>query len=513
MGSYRLQWDVRLRTSKRLFCDCPPIPPSRHWRSCDTATHKLSIPTSAHPSVTHRTWQECSPSTSMSSAKDIILLKHKQTPCVLLHPPKRQPSPMLLEQAMGLVALFGCQTPSALYVIRHPQPKYEHLSGYQHHLLLGFGGTRVLEEGMPKITSVLLKEEGYATLTRHPHQITADTSSHGRPLMSFLTEWSSTKESASLPLLANYTNALLEALLTTDQFEAKSAILTLYYQAPGGPHWALQGRSAKDLLPFLQDPSYAPATPPGLLEWREHEGTSVHRKGWQPTEAKTRDPLFTAIPTPHVGTSPFALRWRWRDAWRYKGCPDDILAHLLYEGRVGLFEQATQLNPQLSAVTWGELFGRWPKALARQGAPIEQLTEERWMAIASLHAMDLCHREALFDLLAYASFFLDPPVQELLRSHMGVVPLTRKMLRAKLPELLRGPPPRSAQWEARERFWMGRLMKKVRGSIEGHIAREELYRLFSEDPPTPLDRCPFPPPGGRKHRRNRGRPTQRDALS
>lgn len=201
--------------------------------------------------------------------------------------------------------------------------------------------------------------------------------------------------------------------------------------------------------------------------------------------------------------------WRWRQQWSGLGLPQDMCEGILAQGWVALFVQLQAAAPKVPPLRWGELLARWPRALARRGVPIHQLTSQRLLAVGSLFAMGRCHREALVDLLAFVAYFPETPVRHLLTHTMGLQPMHVEDLRAQLPSLLEGPPPHKASWAARERFWMGRLMERLRGTLSGYEVYVELHRYFSVSPPTPLDLRPFPPPKRRKGRSKRKRPGKR----
>ena len=183
----------------------------------------------------------------------------------------------------------------------------------------------------------------------------------------------------------------------------------------------------------------------------------------------------------------------WRRQWLLMALPKDMIDGLIRTGRVGLFERIRSVNPKVPAKRWGELLYCWPRKLQKKGYPIHQLSETRFMAIASLYAMNRCSREALPDLIALSALFPDHSVKQLLQ-RMGISPWNPKKLRESMPQLLAGPLPKKTDWSSRQRFWLGRIMEQIRGSISGAIVRKELYRYFSENPPTPYDQCEFPPP-------------------
>ncbi len=192
-------------------------------------------------------------------------------------------------------------------------------------------------------------------------------------------------------------------------------------------------------------------------------------------------------------SSPYPKAWQVRAEMQFLDLSRDAIDGILQAGRAALYLRCKHANPKVPVSVWGELLYRWPKSLERRGVPVHALTPERYLAVASLYGMGRCQREVLCDLLAFAALFPEISVRHLLRQKMGVTPLSEKALEEKLPRWLSGPLPRRKSWRSRERYWMGRVMTHLRGSLPGSVVRSLVHKYFASDPPSEYDRCEYPP--------------------
>lgn len=445
--------------------------------------------------------------------------------------------PDAFRMGLFMARATSCHTPDIYLLIRKPRPKYLYLSGSTSSLLLGVNG-HIPHDRSGITLAALHLHDGPCHLIST--DATAPTPTRhvlpgGSPCLTWTTSWQPWESHQEL---GQWLHQLHEALLTTGLIEHPSPAGDLSIEwkdaddahpqgSIGGPHPHDDWHIAASWLAWLQaEGAHARrhgdltaiwrtdgAQSPQLCGWRSPPPYEV--VGWyQPPKALLQSPHPVELPAPSAPHTPHsarqqkssdgpptpgvALHWRWRDKAALQGLSPDVIDGLLTTGRVPLFEKMVRLNPKHSPKLWGELLIRWPRHLRRKGCPVDSLSDERWMALAAHHGMGLCHRESLRDLLAFASYFPDEPIKTLLRNHMGVTPTTDKALRKQLPDLLAGPLPRATAWASRERFWMGRLMQQLRGALPGKTVRRELYRYFSEHPPTPLDECAFPPPTPRK---------------
>jgi Glu-tRNA(Gln) amidotransferase subunit E-like FAD-binding protein len=186
--------------------------------------------------------------------------------------------------------------------------------------------------------------------------------------------------------------------------------------------------------------------------------------------------------------------WQFRAQLRLAGISHQIVEWFIKEGKAHLYMQIHLANPNIKPQLLVELVRNWYICLQRRGIPVHQVTSERYLAIAALYVISQCSREALRDLLALTALYPHISVRHLASGKMRIKPIPVSRLRQQLPKFIAGDLPRKTDWLAREKFWMGRLMSHLRGAIKGATIRRELYRYFSQNPPTEFDRCVFPPP-------------------
>lgn len=507
---YQLILDVPFRAPKKLFCSCSiskqPFRTSRsHPQPIDS--FKTSV------------WHQDQSHTIHCSEFRVYLHDSSNTICGVdqgIAPPQ-PPSKAVLTLSREITHAFQLQVPSGHYVIRYMQPKYSSISGFQRSILIGQSGPSTERHRFFPLFSIELKESGCRPLSFSKNGLHVSTHTQGQALLSWTTEWFS-NASEQLTLIAAQ---LYNTVGTLHCMDIREATYTLRVtnsdytvectHIPFPSKWAFFCKKIDRIFTFLYEQKMSTTT---------HVPYS-NEKGLWSTSARSphftyfhpnieRDPecsvLYIQPNTTHENDVPLP-RWNWvRDA-RLQGLSQDCIYGLLQTGRVELFERIRQEYPRISVQLCGELLYRWPRALEKKGIPTHALTQERFLAIAALYDMEQCQREIMFDLLIYTVLLPQTPVHEILTNTMGVYPYSENELRTKLKLYLAGPLPKSTDWQARERFWMGRLMRQLRGSIEGRTVRWELYRYFSQSPPTSLDRCPFPPATGKK-KSKRGRPSE-----
>jgi hypothetical protein len=508
----RLRWQIQPGSARRhLFCGCLPQHTSFPLSNAHRKTTHWIENTTPVPMNLPVGWQTFGGQPEHAT-KSIYAHARSGWTCDVQRKGAAPLSiePGFLSLCMELARAFAFQTPALSYVMRLPRPLSEHPQGCQRALLLGVDGQTPEGRGACSFSSLLLKESPCLLLHHHPHHSHIRWESHGAPLLEWVTEWAQLPTSEWLQRLQSLRETVASSLSSPYTRES----ITLEWKQDSRVLAIEQIHSIPALAQVFHYLETHPS--PRYNDWKEHHTWDAkqarpHMLGWSSTRPPKREPLLPAQQLP-IPTQTTVLRWNWRTQWTAQSLAPDVIKGLLQTGRVGLFEQMRQLNPRTSPAIWGELLVRWPKALERKGLPMASMPPERWLALAALHGMGRCHREALQPLLALAAAYPDRPLQALRERVIPESdlphPMTEAHLQDRLPALLAGPLPDSRDWPSRERFWMGRCMAKLRGTIEGRTVRWELYRYFSEYPPSPYDRCPFPPPDSKRVKRI-GRPKDR----
>lgn len=495
----QLYWEVALQTPTRLFCSCRTHLLSTSLSKRSQPRNKTNLDFSSLSTLSQR-FDPALPTPPDSSAKhplrhvNKILQPHSYCWYDAGESDPNSINREALSQAIQYSVLCQCKCPDSLVTTKtwhlgadiHDSESSPY-SEWQRRILIGWRGKLPIGN-IDRALTLYLKESH--PLDRRPANNLAPL---GTPLIEFQTEWVPASELAEMA-------ERLEALtMGTGWTRPETGRWTVRLKE-GYPATVLQQYLyTRADIHQLQHQLKTTATS-SLDEWLQQSNkgfTLVKREdkqqeSWEIDESSP--PLSSQTYLEEIGENKLPTKgWQLLAEMTLLGLSHEVRWGILRWGHGNLFQECRIANPKVSPKRWGELLYEWPQSLKKKNIPIHQVTPQRYLALASLHGLGKCHREALRDLLAFAAMFPDTSIRHLMVQKMGIHSTTMTELEENISQWLRGPLPVAEDWARREKVWMGRLMDRVRGALPGKLVRRALYKHFTTNPPTPKDKCLFPP--------------------